>query len=111
MASKDQPKRERKKPTKLLPKLQPSKTSGRSVGQVLTTHPCPVDRGRADEPLSWQARPPPPRALPSRGSAALQVVQRRELAQRNTESRSVVGEDRWTDSTVVASRWTGEARP
>ena len=43
------------KPTKLLPKLQPSKTLGRSVGQVLTTHPCPVDRGRADEPLSWQA--------------------------------------------------------
>ena len=23
----------------------------------------------------------------------------------------VVGEERWTDSTVAASRWTGEARP
>jgi hypothetical protein len=88
-----------------------------------TTHNT-MEQGQADEDLTVQqrdiieavdallaGRPPPPRALPSRGSAALQVVQRRELAQRNIESRSVVGEDRWTDSTVVASRWTGEARP
>ncbi len=38
MASKDKPKRERKKPKKLVPKPQPSKTTTRSVGEVLTTH-------------------------------------------------------------------------
>ena len=38
MASKDKPKRERKKPKKVLPKPQPSKTAVHSVGEVLTTH-------------------------------------------------------------------------
>ena len=38
MASKDKPKRERKKPKKVLPKPQPSQTTGHSVGEVLTTH-------------------------------------------------------------------------